>query len=280
MQIKPSFNRYQKRQYQRHFLLFILIFVPTLVIYIARYKHTFLFFTTKTPAIPHAVKKAPAKPVKLSTLISPIYIQLKNRQQTCINYPFCIKEKVITKETPPPTKTLGPQDAEYFITLNQGRPGTKMFSIKTYVLFDVLTIAQISHELKVTAPEPKVIQSAIKVNNKLVPYQRSLKVKVTAYSAEEIAKDSSAGNPTVTALGYKLKRGVIAAHPRVIPFYTCLYVPGYGFGKVLDTGGNIRNKRIDIAVDNTIQALRWGVKTLRVYVVDCKYVNISFEKAQ
>ncbi|MCY3781323.1 MAG: ubiquitin-like domain-containing protein [Chloroflexi bacterium] len=62
-------------------------------------------------------------------------------------------------------------------------------------------------------------------------YWRRLCVYVTSYNPE-----SNGGNLN-TSTGENLRKGVIAAKPNIIPYYTELYVPGYGLGTIYDTGG-------------------------------------------
>ena len=40
-----------------------------------------------------------------------------------------------------------------------------------------------------------------------------------------------------TSTGADLAKGIIAAKPNIIPYYSQLYVPEYGIGTVRDTGG-------------------------------------------
>lgn len=70
---------------------------------------------------------------------------------------------------------------------------------------------------------------------------------------------------TKTATGAKPKLGVIAVNPKIIPYYTQIYVPGYGYGKALDTGafrnydGGTKNQ-IDIWLNTERECSRWGRK--------------------
>ena len=89
---------------------------------------------------------------------------------------------------------------------------------------------------------------------------RTLKVIATAYSPE----DPGVGNRT--SLGLPLRKGVIAVDPRIIPYRTKLYVPGYGFGEALDTGGAIKGNRIDVAFMTRKEALKFGRKTLTIKI--------------
>jgi 3D (Asp-Asp-Asp) domain-containing protein len=69
-----------------------------------------------------------------------------------------------------------------------------------------------------------------------------------------------------TACGTKAKHGTIAADPRLFPFGTHLYVPGYGVGTVEDVGGAIKGRHIDVWFPTHAAARRWGVRRLKVEV--------------
>lgn len=78
------------------------------------------------------------------------------------------------------------------------------------------------------------------------------------------------GNPKrvgITASGTKAHQGTIAADRRYYPFGTVLYIPGYGYGRVEDTGGAIKGAaRIDLFFSSHRQALEWGRQKLPVKV--------------
>ncbi len=70
----------------------------------------------------------------------------------------------------------------------------------------------------------------------------------------------------ITADGSKAKKGTIAADTRLYPFGTIMYVPGYGWGEVHDTGAKIKGNRIDLFFSSHRKALEWGRRTLKVRV--------------
>lgn len=70
-----------------------------------------------------------------------------------------------------------------------------------------------------------------------------------------------------TASGIPPSPGVAAVDPRVIPLGTRLYVEGYGKVTALDTGGAIKGNRIDLFYETEQQALQWGVRNTKVYVL-------------
>jgi len=66
--------------------------------------------------------------------------------------------------------------------------------------------------------------------------------------------------------GTKAKKGTIAADTALYPYGTIMYVPGYGWGEVHDTGRDIKRNHIDIFFDSHKDAKKWGVKWLNVTV--------------
>jgi len=63
----------------------------------------------------------------------------------------------------------------------------------------------------------------------------------------------------VTASGIRVHKGTIAADTSYYPFGTVMYVPGYGWGRVEDTGGAIQGPgRIDLYFGSHRKALNWG----------------------
>ena len=70
----------------------------------------------------------------------------------------------------------------------------------------------------------------------------------------------------VTATGVKARPGTVAADTRVLPFGTVVYVPGYGYGRVEDTGGDIRGNRLDVFFRRHSEAKRWGRQLLPVKI--------------
>lgn len=68
-----------------------------------------------------------------------------------------------------------------------------------------------------------------------------------------------------TASGHKIRKGdKFCAAPPEIPFGTMLDIPGYGIVPVLDRGGAIKSRRLDVYFDSHQEALEWGVKYLRI----------------
>lgn len=72
----------------------------------------------------------------------------------------------------------------------------------------------------------------------------------------------------VTALGLRAGYGVVAVDPAIVPLGSRLYIDGYGYAIAGDTGGMIKGLRIDLGFDTTREAVRFGRRAVRVYVVE------------
>ena len=103
-----------------------------------------------------------------------------------------------------------------------------------------------------------------------VPVRRVVTMVSTAYDPGPISTGKSPGHPAygITATGMRATYGVVAVDPRVIPFYTRLYVPGYGYAIAADTGGDIIGNRIDLFFPTYAEAIRWGRRTVTVYILE------------
>lgn len=89
-------------------------------------------------------------------------------------------------------------------------------------------------------------------------FRESKTVEATAYAAT--------GNRTYT--GTWPQRGSIAVDPRVISLGTKMYVEGYGAGTAEDIGGAIKGNRIDVFVDSEQEAVQWGRRKVKVYILE------------
>ncbi|MDF2924285.1 MAG: hypothetical protein K0R57_3199 [Paenibacillaceae bacterium] len=101
----------------------------------------------------------------------------------------------------------------------------------------------------------------------------SVEVIATGYTAGQESTGKSPGHPEygVTYSGVKVRKddfSTIAADPKVFPLGTIMYVPGYGFGVVADTGGAIKGHKIDLYFATRQQVYeQWGKRKVRVYIL-------------
>lgn len=70
-----------------------------------------------------------------------------------------------------------------------------------------------------------------------------------------------------TATGARTRRGIVAVDPRVIPLGSRLYIPGYGYAIAADTGGAIKGKIVDVFLESTEAAQKWGRRHVNIYIL-------------
>ncbi|EZH66082.1 hypothetical protein DH09_14775 [Bacillaceae bacterium JMAK1] len=102
------------------------------------------------------------------------------------------------------------------------------------------------------------------------PTQR---VMATGYTAgiESTGKEPDHPAYGLTYSGVPVSRDVystIAADPDVFPIGTVLFIPGYGYGVVADTGSAIQGEIIDLYYDTVEDVFaEWGKKEVDVYIM-------------
>lgn len=78
------------------------------------------------------------------------------------------------------------------------------------------------------------------------------------------------GNPSITATGTTVRRGVAAADPRRLPYGTKLYIPSFGEVVIEDTGSAMRNNdriQIDVFVESRSKAFQYGIQHEEVKII-------------
>ncbi len=79
-----------------------------------------------------------------------------------------------------------------------------------------------------------------------IQYWRVFTMRAVSYKPSSAGRDSSDPQYGLTASGQKLRKGLVAVDPQVIPLGTRLYVPGYGMAIASDTGGGVQGLVIDL----------------------------------
>lgn len=108
-------------------------------------------------------------------------------------------------------------------------------------------------------------------------YSKVLDITCTAYDLGFASCGKYPGDPGygITASGMKAQRGVVSVDPRVIPLGTRLYIEAadgsswcYGYAVAGDTGGNIKGNRIDLFMDSHYEAIQFGRRAAKVYILE------------
>ncbi|NPA31545.1 MAG: DUF348 domain-containing protein, partial [Chloroflexi bacterium] len=143
------------------------------------------------------------------------------------------------------TRPLPDVELDTIQVVQEGRPGLKMRWERVRYVDDEEVERRTVGEWLVQPPQPRVVGYGTKVVIRTldtpagpVKYWRAVRVYATSYSPCRVGGDKCS---SVTASGARLKKGVIAV---TVPWYRSMkgmqvYVPGYGFGRILDTGGGI-----------------------------------------
>lgn len=108
-----------------------------------------------------------------------------------------------------------------------------------------------------------------------VRYNKVIDMRATAYTSSFEETGKAPGDPLygITASGVKARRGVIAVDPRVIPLGTRVYVelpgktPDYGFAVAADVGGGIKGNRVDLYYESKADAMQFGRRNVKVYIL-------------
>ncbi|MBI2304930.1 MAG: DUF348 domain-containing protein [Chloroflexi bacterium] len=97
-------------------------------------------------------------------------------------------------------------------------------------------------------------------------YWRKMRVLASWYDARQGGRSRDDPNYGLTRMGLQAGRGIIAIDPTVIPFWTKMYVPGYGVGVAADTGGAVKGNIIDLAFDEG-EEHTWLIRYMDIYLL-------------
>ncbi|MBP2633969.1 MAG: hypothetical protein H6Q70_4597 [Firmicutes bacterium] len=115
----------------------------------------------------------------------------------------------------------------------------------------------------------QVITDRVNVKIRQNKAHKVLDIVATAYASGY--EDNGIWNDK-THIGTKVRPGIIAVDPRVIPLGSKVYIEfedGRGMYAVAeDTGGAIKGNRIDIVMSNREKAQDFGIQDVKVYVLD------------
>lgn len=148
--------------------------------------------------------------------------------------------------------------------IQAGQEGLKLRQVRAIFEDGRLVREEVVEEKVVRQPVTEIVAvgtlGTISRGGRDYRYTRALDMLATAYCAQD-----QGGN--FTALGLPARRGIVAVDPRVIPLGTKLYVDGYGPALAGDTGSAIKGLRIDLFVDSHREAVNFGRRRVKVYVL-------------
>ena len=152
------------------------------------------------------------------------------------------------------------------------KPGIKEENSEPEVIVDEPEIV-VDEPIIMKEPQPVKIASVSAAPTRSAPNKkyRVATAVVTAYAPfDNQSGTCTDGDPTNTATGTYPKHGTVAADPSRLPYGTEIFIPGYGHGVIEDTGGALRNDkvnlRLDVFVDTYKEAIAFGRKTMEVRI--------------
>jgi 3D (Asp-Asp-Asp) domain-containing protein len=155
------------------------------------------------------------------------------------------------------------------VTVKSGQPGLAKVTYRKYYKNGKLATSQklSSTVLKQPVPGTKKIGERVLIMSRSgYRGKRVLEMEATAYDSGPSSTGRAFDN--VTATGAKAEYGIVAVDPRVIPLGTKLFIEGYGYAVAKDVGGAIKGLRIDLFFESHKEAIQFGRRHVKVYVVD------------
>lgn len=182
-----------------------------------------------------------------------------------------VQEEMVTETEEIPFETLRRPSDELEVgqvrEVRAGAPGLLERKVRLTYENGKLVSREVVAETVVRKPVHRILAygtiRTVARGGQVYRYRRVLEMKATAYAPGD---GSTPGQYTAT--GVPARRGVAAVDPRVIPLGTRLYVDGYGPAVAADTGGAIKGNRIDLAFDTPAEARAFGVRTVKVYILE------------
>ena len=159
--------------------------------------------------------------------------------------------------------------------IKKGSPGLKELSIKVIFENGKEVKREIAEEKVLKEPVNGIIEEGARTTfvssrGQVTRFVRALKMTATAYDAtfESCGKHPDHPQYGITYSGLRVRPGIVAVDPKVIPLGTYLYVEGYGEALAADIGSAIKGNRIDLYYESPADVAKYGKRTVKVYVLD------------
>ena len=183
---------------------------------------------------------------------------------------YDLKEEIIEQEAAVPFPVVRQPDATMEkgleTVISEGQDGRKKVKLRVRYEDGQQVASEVLEEKIIEAPQPQVVQAGtrdtLETSRGLMRFRSVMAMEATAY----IPTDGDGHG--ITASGVPARRGVVAVDPRIIPLGTRLYISGYGLALAADTGGAITGDRIDLCMESYGEAMHYGRRDVKVYVLD------------
>lgn len=185
-----------------------------------------------------------------------------------------VEEKLEVEQVPIPHGTVHRSDPGLEVGLRRvvqrGRDGLKEVTRRVIYENGTEVGSTVINEKVLRPPVSEVLAegtvNTLSRGGRVIRFRRAIEAIATAYNPGRDLKGNLMGERT--AIGLPVRRGMVAVDPGVIPLHSRLYVEGYGFALAADIGSAIKGNRIDVFVDSLEEALRWGRRRVKVYILE------------
>ena len=182
-----------------------------------------------------------------------------------------VVEEVVLEQEPLPFDVVYQADPEALIDtqslLNAGEYGVEAERIRVRYENGTEAARLVEGNWTVREPEARVVGYGTRIEIKTlntpdgpIEYWRAIDMEATSYSPSRAGVPDDYPYFGITACGIAATKGVVAVDRTYIPFYTPLYIPGYGTAIACDTGSAIIGRKIDLGYDdNNWESWHWPV---------------------
>jgi resuscitation-promoting factor RpfB len=165
-----------------------------------------------------------------------------------------VSEQVLIEQTPIPFENefqpASDLDLDSQAVLQPGENGLTAERVRVRYEDGQEVSRQADSQWVAREPQPRIIgygtnvvMHTTTVDGETIQYWRALTMYATSYHPSEVGDTTASGLP--------LKKGVVAVDTSIIPFYTELYIPGYGRAIAADIGGGVHGRMIDLGYSDS-----------------------------
>lgn len=165
-----------------------------------------------------------------------------------------VTEQVLVEQTPIPFETVYQADGNLEIdsqsVLQAGILGMNAQRVRVRYEDGVEASRKVESQWVARQPQQRIIgygtalvMHTANVDGVEIQYWRVLTMYATSYHPSE--------GGDITASGLPLQKGIAAIDRSLVPFYTRMYVPGYGEALAADTGGGVIGRWIDLGYSDS-----------------------------
>ena len=194
-----------------------------------------------------------------------------------------VNEKIVTETVAIPYESVikynDDLDKSKVTLIQKGQNGEKQVKYRI-VMEDGKEISkEVAQEEIITAAVEEIVEKGtaqyVATSRGNVRFKNMVTMSSTAYDAgfESTGKNPGDKYYGITRSGTKVRPGVVAVDPRVIPLGTKLYIesldgwPDYGFAVAEDTGGAIKGNKIDLFYESAGTVKKYGRRKVKVYIL-------------